>query len=115
MDCKAQNSSMKNGAGNFYQSVYELVQHIPAGKVMTYGQIALVLGRPRAARIVGSAMSCAPQGQGIPCHRVVNSLGELSPPTVFGEGVQRQRLSDEGVLFLKNGRVDLSRCLWNGK
>lgn len=106
---------MKNETNHFCESVYNLVACIPAGKVMTYGQIALVLGRPRAARIVGGAMSRAPDGRNLPCHRVLNRLGELSPPEVFGEGVQRQRLCGEGVQFLESGRVDLSRCLWNGK
>jgi methylated-DNA-protein-cysteine methyltransferase-like protein len=98
---------------NFPQQVYELVSRIPRGKVMTYGQIALALGSPRAARIVGGAMSRAPEG--LPCHRVLNRLGELSSPEVFGPGVQRERLEEEGVTFLKNGRVDLVRCLWDGE
>ncbi|HWR18787.1 MAG TPA: methylated-DNA--[protein]-cysteine S-methyltransferase [Clostridia bacterium] len=97
---------------SFPQQVYALVSQIPEGKVMTYGQIALVLRSPRASRIVGGAMSRAPEG--IPCHRVLNRLGELSPPQVFGPGVQRERLLREGVIFLKNGRVDLSRCVWDG-
>ena len=106
---------MKTETNHFYESVYELVARIPPGKVMTYGQIALVLGRPRAARIVGGVMSRAPGGRNLPCHRVINSIGELSPPEVFGEGVQRQRLSGEGVHFFESGRVDLLRCLWNGE
>ena len=106
---------MKNEPNLLCESVYELVARIPKGKVMTYGQIALVLGRPRAARIVGGIMSRAPEGRNLPCHRVLNRLGELSPSEVFGEGVQHQRLSDEGVYLLEGGRVDLSRCLWNGE
>jgi len=98
---------------SFPQQVYALVSRIPKGKVMTYGQIALTLGSPRAARIVGGAMSHAPEC--LPCHRVLNRLGELSSPEVFGPGVQRERLEEEGVAFLKNGRVDLARCLWDGE
>ncbi len=109
----AQNSFMNQTEKSFPQQVYALVERIPEGKVMTYGQIALKLGSPRAARIVGGAMSRAPEG--LPCHRVLNRLGELSPPEVFGPQVQRERLEREGVTFLKNGRVDLSRCLWDGE
>ncbi|MCE5234771.1 MAG: methylated-DNA--[protein]-cysteine S-methyltransferase [Clostridiaceae bacterium] len=101
---------MEHDKRDFYGGVYALVKRIPAGYVTTYGQLALALGRPRASRIVGGAMSRAPQG--LPCHRVVNRLGELSPPEVFGPGVQKGLLMLEGVPFLKDGRIDLKRCLW---
>lgn len=98
---------------HLYDRIYALVRRIPEGRVTTYGLIALALGRPRASRIVGGAMSRAPEGGGLPCHRVLNRLGELSPPEVFGPGMQRELLMREGVPFLKNGRVDLTRCLWD--
>lgn len=41
---------------NFYQKVYEIAAKIPKGKVATYGQIAMMLGQPKSARIVGWAM-----------------------------------------------------------
>ena len=47
------------------------------------------------------------------CHRVVYRDGRLSPPDIFGgPGIQRFLLEQEGVPFLADGRVDLSRCLW---
>ena len=98
---------------HLYDRTYALVRRIPEGRVTTYGLIALALGRPRASRIVGGAMSRAPGGGELPCHRVLNRLGELSPPEVFGPGVQRELLMREGVPFLKNGCVDLKRCLWD--
>lgn len=104
------NGRMEGDERDFYRGIYALVGRIPPGCVTTYGQLALALGRPRAARIVGGAMSRAPEG--LPCHRVVNRLGELSPPGVFGPGVQRELLMLEGVVFLKNGCIDLKRCLW---
>ena len=103
---------MEKKSLSFHERVYALVARIPPGRVMTYGQIALSLGRPRASRIVGGAMSRAPEG--LPCHRVINRLGELSPPEVFGPGLQKELLRGEGVLFLPNGRVDLERFLWDG-
>jgi len=93
--------------------VYELVEKIPPGSVATYGQIALMLGHPRSARAVGFAMSGAPKERGLPCHRVLNQRGELSPEHVFGgRGVQRMLLEAEGISFLRDGRVDLRRHLW---
>ena len=86
---------------------------IPPGLVATSGHIAFLAGRPRASRIVGGAMARAPEG--LPCHRVIYGDGRLSPPDVFGgPGIQRMLLEAEGVPFLPDGRVDLSRCRWAG-
>ena len=99
--------------GDFFSRVYRLVARIPPGQVATYGQIAAMLGNPGAARTVGWAMQAA--SDGLPCHRVVSASGALSPPEVFGPGVQRERLEHEGVSFLPNGRIDLKHHLWSGE
>lgn len=97
----------------FFASVYDIVSKIPKGKVATYGRIAMLLGNPRASRIVGYAMSKAPMN--LSNHRVVNRLGEMAPGDIFGGAdMQREMLETEGVLFLDNGRIDLDSCLWNG-
>ena len=101
---------MDGDAESFYQRVYEIVSRIPAGKIMTYGQIAFLLGSPRASRIVGCAMSAAPSG--LPCHRVVNRRGELARAEIFGPGVQRSLLEREGISFLPDGRIDLKKHIW---
>jgi methylated-DNA-protein-cysteine methyltransferase-like protein len=93
-----------------FSEIYQLVQRIPAGMVATYGQIAMMLGRPRAARMVGWAMHQAPAG--LPCHRVVKRDGQLAPAYVFPE--QRWRLAAEGVTFTTDGRVDMDRHSWLG-
>lgn len=98
----------------FFAQIYALTAAIPPGRVMTYGQIALVLGRPRAAKSVGTAMRLSPGHLSLPCHRVVNAQGGLAPDGAFGApGIQREILRAEGVPFLANGRVDLARCLWS--
>ncbi len=97
----------------FCESLYRLVRQIPRGKVTTYGQLALLLGRPKAARVVGGALHRAPQD--VPCHRVVNRTGQTAP--VFfrdGKDLQRMLLEEEGVEFLPDGRADLSRFFWGG-
>ncbi|MVB10956.1 DNA base-flipping protein [Caprobacter fermentans] len=92
----------------FYQRVYRIVSEIPAGSVMTYGQIAFYAGKPRAARFVGRAMRLAPPG--LPCHRVVGKNGALAPAEAFGgPGAQRALLEREGIAFLPGGRVNMKK------
>ena len=92
----------------FFQAVYEIVGQIPRGSVASYGQIAHLLGVPRAARQVGWAMrSCL---DSLPWQRVVKADGSIA-----GGGwsaLRRARLEEEGVPFLPDGRVDMKRCQW---
>ncbi len=97
---------------SFDELVYEYLLAVPAGKVVTYGQIACALGRPRAARAVGRALHRNPAPVRIPCHRVVNREGRLAPAFAFGgEETQAALLRAEGV-EVRGGFVDLARCLW---
>lgn len=96
---------------SFYQRVYELARRIPAGRCASYGQLALMLGNPRAARAVGYAMGAC-RDASVPCHRVLRADG--STAAAFGPGVQRALLEAEGVPFTADGRADLSRCRWDG-
>ncbi len=89
--------------------VLSLVGEIPPGKVVSYGQIARAIGRPRNSRLVGKILSMAEYYGSYPCHRVVNHAGRTAPD--FAE--QKQRLLDEGVTFLKNGNVDMKKHQWN--
>ena len=96
---------------NFYEAVYRLVRDIPRGRVMTYGQIAVILGQPRAARAVGYAMrACEP---GVPWQRVINRHGGISHGGDPGRiVVQRQMLEDEGIAFREDGTCDLAVYRW---
>lgn len=99
--------------GRFFERVYAIVADIPRGKVMTYGQIAMLLDNVCSARYVGFAVSSAPAGRNLPCHRVVNRLGEMAPGNIFnGEDRQRELLRSEGVVFRENGRVDTRASLF---
>lgn len=96
----------------FFSRVYALVETIPAGKVMTYGQISRLLDNTCSARYVGYAMASAPKG--LPCHRVVNRLGEMAKGTMFGGATcQRKLLEKEGAIFKANGCLDLETCLYH--
>lgn len=92
----------------FYQEVYSIVKEIPFGNVITYGQIARLIGMPQCSRRVGQALFHAPEERHLPCHRVVNSQGRLVP---FWQE-QRALLADEGVSFKNNGCVDLKKHAW---
>lgn len=97
----------------FFQRVYEMVGRIPRGKVVTYGQIAAALGDPRQARTVGWALHSTPEWLNIPWHRVVNSSGGISTHhTIGGLNTQRKLLEDEGIVFNKDGRLDVERYRW---
>ena len=95
---------------NTFEKIYEVVKSIPEGKVATYGQVALLAGNPRWARVVGYALHVNPEPGTIPCHRVVNREGKVAPGFAFGdEGVQRQLLESEGIVFEPDGRIDLEK------
>ncbi|OUN88485.1 MULTISPECIES: MGMT family protein [Enorma] len=101
------------GQDGFFARVYDVVEQIPAGMVATYGQVAALAGRPRAARYVGYALHANPRPGEIPCHRVVFADGALAPGFAFGgPGEQRRLLEDEGVAFRDEGHVDLRACRW---
>ncbi len=101
------------GREGFFGRVYALVARIPRGRVITYGEIARMLGAPRAARAVGWAMHGNPHGARVPCHRVVQRGGSCSPNFRAGDpGAQRRLLEREGVRFRLDGRVDLETHQW---
>lgn len=97
---------------SFFNRVYQVVAQIPRGKVVTYSQIASLIGEPRSARVVGWAMHSAPRELNLPCHRVVNKEGGMSPSYIFGPGLQRKLLEDEGVTFKANGCINMDKHLW---
>lgn len=98
---------------NFYERVYRVVRQIPAGTVVTYGQVAALLGQPRAARAVGYALRFLPPGADVPWHRVINHQGQISLRyPVDSPFLQRLLLEEEGVLFDAAGRIDLSVYRW---
>ena len=93
------------------KQVYEVVKRIPRGKVVTYGEIARVLGS-RDARRVGWALH-ANKDLNVPCHRVVNKMGRLAENFAFdGATEQRRRLVEEQIEFVNENQVDLSKYLY---
>ena len=88
----------------FQQLCYQtLKQKVPAGRVISYGDLAKLIGHPKAHRAVGSAMNKNPFAPEVPCHRVVKSSGDLGE---FAQAVslKAKRLQEEGVL-VKNNKI----------
>ena len=89
--------------------IYEAVKKIPKGKVATYADVAEMAGDRKMARAVGNALHKNPDPSTIPCHRVVNSKGELAGEYAFGGAwKQGQILQSEGVEIVEN-RVNLEK------
>lgn len=97
---------------SFSERVYAVLRQVPRGKVITYGDVARLVGAPRAARQVGRALHRNPSPIVIPCHRVVFRDGSVSSCFAFGGGeVQSRLLREEGVEFI-DGKVDMQKCRW---
>lgn len=91
------------------EKVYEILREIPKGKVITYGQIAQMLGNKHYARSVGNILHQNPDGVKNPCYKVVNSKGKLSKAYAFGGiEMQKKRLIDDGVEVVEY-KVDLKK------
>ena len=97
----------------FRRRVLALVAQIPPGRVMTYGQLALLAGQPGAARQAGTVLSGL-QGteHPYPWQRVVNAQGRISTDKIGLGDLQRALLQREGVTFSASGRLDLAGLQW---
>lgn len=100
---------------NTFEKIYDVVRHIPQGKVATYGQIARLAGNPHWSQVVGYALHVNPDPKNIKCYRVVNRFGAVSSAFAFGgENEQIRLLQNEGIEVI-DGCVDLDKYLWDGK
>lgn len=107
---------MEDKSVNEYQyrtRVYEIVNQIPVGRVMTYGQIAEILGAGYTPRTVGYTMHAA-DTETVPWQRVINSQGACSTGRITVPiNLQQQILEAEGVKFNEKGRCDLNVYRWS--
>ena len=90
---------MTSDAGSFRVKVLAAVRRSPPGRVATYGDVAAMAGRPRAARAVGNIMRTC-QDPAVPCHRVLASGGALGGYGSWPQ-VQAERLRAEGVTVVE--------------
>ena len=97
---------------SYRERVYEIVRLIPKGRVMTYGQIAEILGEGYTARTVGYVMHGA-DAESVPWQRVINAQGRCSTGKMtLPLNLQQSILESEGVKFSPSGKCDLSYVLW---
>jgi methylated-DNA-protein-cysteine methyltransferase related protein len=97
-----------------YQIIYDVVRKIPAGKVLTYGQVAELAGLYGKARLAGYALFRVELESDIPWQRVVNAKGEISysEARCGGDYLQKTLLEQEGIEFKVNNCIDLKKYRW---
>lgn len=108
---------MDHGLPRLFPRIYRLVAQVPKGKVVTYSQVAALVGMPRAARAVGMALRYLPHSlsRTVPWQRVINASGGISiRGDVFRVEEQRWLLEQEGIAFDRHGKVDLKKYRWAG-
>ncbi len=88
---------MKGGVRSFQDEVYRVVKKIPAGKVLTYKQVATKIGKPNASRAVGTVLS-KNYDPTVPCHRVIRSDGKIGNYNRGGQAGKIKILKKEGYL-----------------
>ena len=99
---------------HFFEAVYEIVRHIPPGRVTTYGAIAHCLGAKSSARMVGWALRQARQHADVPAHRVVNRHGLLTGRHRFTETTSmEQRLASENIQVCNNRVQGFAQLFWH--
>lgn len=101
---------------DFYERVRQVCLEIPDGRVASYGQIALLCGKPNNSRQVGYALRTGRAGRDVPAQRIVNASGYLSGAHAFAApDLQREMLIEEGVevrLTEKGWQVDMKKYGW---
>lgn len=103
--------AQKQPPSEFAQAVYRAVRAIPDGRVSTYGQIARLVGSPRAAQQVGWVLHWGPKD--LPAFKVVNRFGGLAGGyTDGGRDLHRADLEAHGYHVAPDDTVDLNRYLW---
>lgn len=97
----------------FTKRVIELIRSIPAGHVMTYGQVAKYAGSPRGARQVVRILHSMSEKHNLPWHRVINAKGEIALRDGDSVNEQKQLLTSEGVNVTNGTQVDLEQYLFH--
>jgi methylated-DNA-protein-cysteine methyltransferase-like protein len=100
-----------------YDLIYDVVRQIPYGKIVSYGQIAGIVGRC-SAQMVGFALAALAnnsEATDVPWQRVVNSQGKISPHGFgVGSGMQHSLLEEEGIEFGLENIIDFEKFGWLG-
>lgn len=95
----------------FTEQALKVIVSVPAGKVLTYGQVARLAGSPRAARQVGWLLNSMSDKYKLPWHRIINSKGIISLRDPEGAFIQKMLLESEGI-SVTDDKIDLKKYLW---
>ncbi len=96
----------------FTEAALDVMKHIPEGRVLTYGRVAVLAGNPGGARQVSRILHSMSKKYHLPWHRVVNSKGRISLLPSRGREIQKALLESEGIEFSSNGALDLNIYMW---
>jgi methylated-DNA-protein-cysteine methyltransferase-like protein len=91
----------------FTEKAIAIMKSIPAGQVMTYGQVAELAGNKRGARQIVRILHSMSKKYDIPWHRIINAKGEIGLKDEEGKFTQKEKLSSEGMTLMNNGKVNL--------
>lgn len=91
----------------------QVIKSIPAGKVMTYGQVAALAGSPNGARQIARLLHSMSSKHDLPWHRIINIKGEIVLQDEESRLIQQTLLSKEGVLVDQGGKIDLNKFRYN--
>ena len=93
----------------FQKKVWKLISEIPRGKVLTYKDLAIKIGKPKSSRAVANASGKNPLIEVIPCHRVIRSDGKLGGYSGKG-GIDKKKklLENEGHRFNDSSKIIIS-------
>ena len=101
-----------NRMTDFTKKVIDIIEGIPRGKVLSYGQIADLAGNPYGARQVSRILHSCSRKYDLPWHRVINSKGNISFKEIFAYEEQKSLLLSEGIIFDEIERIDLKIFSW---
>ena len=90
-----------------------IIRNIPEGRVLTYGMVAALAGKPRGARQISRILHSMSKKYDLPWHRIVNSKGKISLKQSRGYELQKALLESEGIKFSKTDTIDLKLYSWN--
>ena len=95
--------------------IIDIIGRVPAGKVVTYGQVAAMAGNHRAARQVSRVLHSCSGKYDLPWQRVIGSQGKITiPKDQPGHQLQKKKLQSEGIRFGLGDTIDLSIYQWSG-
>lgn len=96
----------------FTAQAIKVIKSVPAGKVLTYGRVALLAGSPHAARQVGWLLNSMTEKYDLPWHRIINAKGKISMKDPIGYIEQQALLKNEGITFINDDTIDLKLYMW---